>query len=48
MHGGQGRGQAALSLYDHAQQEEPAHAESSREEKYNPFLRRHTLHREIK
>ena len=48
MHGGEGRRQAGVSLHLHAQQEEPNTPNRLEKKKYNPILRRHTLHREIK
>jgi hypothetical protein len=48
MHGSEGARQAGVALHEHAEQEEPAHAEPARKKKYNPFLKRHTLHRETR
>ena len=40
---------APVSRYmTHAEQEKSADAEPARKEKYNPFMKRHTLHRETK
>ena len=48
MHRGESRRSTAFALHDDAEQEKPAHAELLEKKKYNPFLKRHTLHRETK
>jgi ribosomal protein L33 len=46
MHGSEEGRQIAFTLHYHAQQE--AETEKLQLKKYNPALRRHTVHREIK